>query len=424
MRGSIVLTTSLLLCGAGSRLFAAPTITSIANAASNKPFNAPIAQGAVFVIKGSGLGPASLTVSPTPFQTTNVSGTSIAVTVGSTTVNALMYYASDGQVAALLPSNTPTGTGAFTVTYNSQTSPPGQHGITVSNFGILTLDSSGQGPAIVSYPDFTLVSTYKAANCGAPQTPCGAANPGDTLTVWGTGMGPVSGDDASGAGLGQNMPAVPVTVWLGGVQAPVSYQGRSGCCVGLDQIVFKVPDNAATGCAVPLVVQIGTNANTISNTGLLPVAKGSRTCTPTNPTLASLNLQAIAAPVTFLNLQLEKDLDKDIGGYSAGKIISFNPGMQPYFATFIDDSPLGTCVVYNQLGTGKNFPGSIAGADAGSSFTVKGPNGSVPVAENRPRSARRQPFWSRAPRTPLRGMAARISARSAPPLPSPARRQS
>jgi hypothetical protein len=37
----------------------------------------------------------------------------VAVTVGSTTVNALMYYTSDKQVAALLPSNTPTGAEAL-----------------------------------------------------------------------------------------------------------------------------------------------------------------------------------------------------------------------------------------------------------------------------------------------------------------------
>jgi hypothetical protein len=142
--------------------------------------------------------------------------------------------------------------------------------------GILTLDSSGQGPAIITYPDYGLVSAAKAANCGGPNTACGAANPGDTLTLWGTGLGSVGGDDASGAGLGQNMPNIPLTVWLGGAQAPVSYQGRSGCCVGLDQIVFTVPSKVPTGCAVPLVVQIGTTTNTVSNTAQPDAAAQSR----------------------------------------------------------------------------------------------------------------------------------------------------
>jgi hypothetical protein len=174
--------------------------------------------------------------------------------------------------------------------------------------GVLTLDSSGQGPAIITYPDYGLVSAAKAANCGGPNTSCGAANPGDTLTLWGTGLGPVSGDDASGAGLGQNMPNIPLTVWVGGVQAPVSYQGRSGCCVGLDQIVFTVPTSVPTGCAVPLVVQIGTTTNTVSNTVVLPVANGSRDCTPSNGAFTSVNIEqgVMAGPVTFGSLELDR----------------------------------------------------------------------------------------------------------------------
>jgi uncharacterized protein (TIGR03437 family) len=70
-----------------SMLFAAPTITGVANAAANIPFNYPIAQGAIFVIYGSGLGPANISVASAPFQSTTLSGTSVSVTVGGTTVN-------------------------------------------------------------------------------------------------------------------------------------------------------------------------------------------------------------------------------------------------------------------------------------------------------------------------------------------------
>ena len=375
-------------------LSAAPVIQQIMNGASYLYFNSPIAPGAVFVIKGSGLGPANIVVSPTPFKSTTVGGTSVAVTVGSTTVNALMYYASDGQVAALLPSNTPTnqGPGMFAVTYNNQTSSAVGHGITVNNFGILTMNSSGQGPAIATYPDFGLVSSVKTSSCGGPLTACGAANPGDTLSLWGTGLGPVNGDDASGAGLGQNMPNIPLTVWIGGVKAAVSYQGRSGCCVGEDQIVFTVPDNVPTGCAVPLVVQIGTNTNTVSNTTLIPVAKGSRDCALTNPGLASANLgQAVlAGPVTFGVLELDKFANNNSPGYfdqvnfTFAKIPSFPAGSQPFFNSYVDDRPLGTCLVYPNTnaddGTSAYLFSNLVPLDAGSSFTVKGPNGSMTLA--------------------------------------------
>src|SRR5579871_3295801 len=143
-------------------LIAAPAIASIQNAASNiapgLP-NAPLSQGCIFIIKGSGLGPASITFAPKPFQTTTLSGTSVAVTVGSTTVNAPLYYTSDAQVAALLPSSIPTGSGTFTVTYNNQTGSQG-HTVTVAVPGVFTTDSTGYGPAIVTFADYSLVSSF------------------------------------------------------------------------------------------------------------------------------------------------------------------------------------------------------------------------------------------------------------------------
>ena len=122
----------------------------MANAASNIAFNALLAQGAIFILKGSGLGPADISIAPAALQSTSLSGTSVAVTLGTTTVNALMYYTSASQVTALLPSNTPTGAGMFTVTYNGQTSNSIGHTVVANNLGIFTIDSSGQVQAIVT----------------------------------------------------------------------------------------------------------------------------------------------------------------------------------------------------------------------------------------------------------------------------------
>jgi uncharacterized protein (TIGR03437 family) len=370
---------------------AAPTIKGVANAAANIPFNYPIAQGAIFVIYGSGLGPANISTASSPFQSTNLSGTSVSVTVSGTTVNALMYYASDGQVAGLLPSNTPTGSGTWIVTYNGQNSAAFTHGVGPNSFGIFTVDSTGQGAAVVTYPDYSLVSPVKAANCGGPNTTCGAATAGDTLILWGTGLGAVNGSDASGAGLGQNMPNIPVMVWLGGVQAPVTYRGRSGCCIGEDQIVFTVPNAVPTGCAVPLSVQIGT---TVSNTGLIAVANGSRNCTPVNAGLAALSAAAIeqlvtsGAPLRLAVLNLTK-LPDGKGGYLDNarfqffKVTSFFPGSQPFFLSDIDDPPVGTCVVYSNANGNNDVP-FADGADlnAGSTFTIQGPSGVTTVGSS------------------------------------------
>ena len=179
------------------------------------------------------------------------------------------------------------------------------------------------------------------------------------------------------------MPNVPLTVWLGGVQATVSYQGRSGCCVGEDQIVFTVPATAPTGCAVPLLVQIGNN---ISNNTLMPVANGSRTCPVVNPQLAQLDAvqieQAVSAgSVTYGSIKLAHFSDgggvyEDDARLQFLKFTGFVRGIQPFFVSWADDQPLGTCIVYNNTNAGFNTP--ITGGnqlDAGSTYTLTGPNG-------------------------------------------------
>lgn len=310
----------------------------------------------------------------------------MAVEVGNTTVNALMYYTSAGQVAALLPSNTPTGAGTVTATYNGQTSAPAPITVVANNLGIFTIDSSGQGPGIVTYPDYSLVSAAKANPCGGPDTACGAANPGDVLILWATGLGAVNGSDAAGAGLGQAID-VPLTLWLGGIAITPSYQGRSGCCIGEDQIVFTVPDNVPTGCAVPLLVQIN---DQISNYTVMPVANGSRNCTPTNAAAASVNLEqlVIAGPISVGDIDIEKDFKdftsnfsvQDNAKISFNRVLTYNPGTQPFFMSFADAQPLGTCIVYNNTNPSTNVPAASGAAlDAGAKFTVMGPNGSVTV---------------------------------------------
>ena len=118
--------------------------------------NGSIVPGGIFTLKGTGLGPVAISIASAPFKSTTLSGTSVRVTVNGTAVDALMYYTSATRVAAVLPSNTPrTGGGpgvTITVTYNGQTSPSTPvAGIVANNLGIFTVDSTGTGPAIVTY---------------------------------------------------------------------------------------------------------------------------------------------------------------------------------------------------------------------------------------------------------------------------------
>jgi hypothetical protein len=138
---------------------------------------------------------------------------------------------------------------------------------------------------------------------------------------------------------------------------------------------------------VPLLVQIG---NEISNNTVMPVANGSRSCTPTNPALASVNVeQAVTAgPVTVGTIHLFHFSDgggtfEDDARAQFFKALTYTPGSQPFFVSYVDDQPFGTCLVYNNLDESGIIPfTSDAALDAGSSITVTGPNGSVSLPEN------------------------------------------
>ena len=129
-----------------------PIPNSVQNPASNILPELPnfgIAQRSIFVVYGSNPGPSAISVASSLPLPGALSGASIRVTVGGTTVTAPMVYSLNTQVAAVLPSNTPIGSGTLTVKYNNGS---GSTPITVvkSNFGISTVNQTGTGPAVVT----------------------------------------------------------------------------------------------------------------------------------------------------------------------------------------------------------------------------------------------------------------------------------
>ena len=387
----------LLILAAGAAAGQTPIVFNVVNDASGLPQGLPgsgIAQGSLFLILGTNLGPSTGVVASN-FQNTTLANSSVSVTVGSTTVNALMYYSSYYQITALLPSATPTGSGTVTVTYNGNASATFSITVATSGFGIYTLAENGQGNAIVTQSDYSIVSSIPGTGAlggGGPYTYSGAANVGDTLIIWGTGIGPVSGSDQSGVGLGVNMPSIGASVLVGGIPATVTYQGRSGCCIGEDQINFVVPAGTPTGCAVPLAVQIG---GTLSNVAMLPVASGSRSCSPVNPVLQ--NPAVISAltnntgPINYASFQLGRTIGASSSagvsyedyGFGAMAQISMSYGgltnTTPVVLTSIDSPPFGTCSTSNSVATGSPALFTVVtGLDAGK-VTLTGPSPDFPV---------------------------------------------
>jgi uncharacterized protein (TIGR03437 family) len=202
----------------------------------------------------------------------------VKVTVGGTTVDAFMYYASATQVAAILPSNTPSGTGTVTVTYNGVTSATAPIRVVDASFGIFSLNQGGTGPGVFS--------NVNSATDLPVNTLTNSAKPGQTVIIWGTGLGPVTAANEAGAPAPGDLPT-NVEVYIGGQRAAVSYKGRSGCCVGLDQIAATVPPNVE-GCYVPVVVKTG---DVVSNFTSLAVARNGGACTDVTG-LTSAQLEA------------------------------------------------------------------------------------------------------------------------------------
>ena len=228
--------------------------------------NYGIARGSLFLIFGSNLGPATL-VEATSYPlagSDGLAGTYVHIDANGYTAFALMVYTSAQQVAAILPSNAPEGDATLTLNYNNLTSNPVVIHVVRSAFGMFTYNQGGSGPAIVQ--NFV----------GAAQTPVNTllapAAPGQTVILWGTGLGPVSGDEGSGPLPG----ALPYldALYVGGLPATVSYAGRSGCCVGVDQIAFVVPAGIS-GCYVPVAAVSG---GILSNLGTIAVSNSGSAC--------------------------------------------------------------------------------------------------------------------------------------------------
>jgi len=162
------------------------------------------------------------------------------------TLAAIPLFVSAAQINAILPSATPVGLATLAVTFNGRTSNPETFKVVKSSFGAFTRNSGGVGPAITQ--NFVAPASFPL---NGPATP---AAPGQTVILWGTGLGPIPGSDADPPTPGNR--SDPLEITLAGRPVPVDYQGRSGCCAGVDQINLRIPADAPVGCAVPLLVKL------------------------------------------------------------------------------------------------------------------------------------------------------------------------
>src|SRR5579862_874544 len=234
-----------------------------------------LAPDTVFVIFGSGLGPAAIASASAPNYPTSVGGTSVTFTpaAGGTGIPAKMIYSIAGQIAGLLPSSIAPGTYAVTVTYNSQTSQPQNVMVVARSFGIATVNSAGTGPAQATIGNVNAgVSlarlTSGMLNYQGLTWTLQPAQPGDTLVLWGTGggsdplndTGGTSGDQTAAGNFMVNVDGRPIT--------PL-YAGASSGYPGLWQINFTLPPDITLDCFASVQVSAG---GELSNSVIIPIA--------------------------------------------------------------------------------------------------------------------------------------------------------
>jgi uncharacterized protein (TIGR03437 family) len=362
---------------------AAPTIKTtngVVNASSYLP---GIAQGSWFVIFGTNMGPATISVygGALPFPT-ELSGTTVTFTPvgGGTAISARLWYTLAGQLAGLLPSGTAAGDYNVVVNYNGASAP---YKVTVvaRNFGFATQAQNGAGPAQATYGGLDL-NRFTTGTLG--QWATRPAKPGDSMVLWGTGIGADLNSDITGASSGDQTAAGQVKVVVGGVEVTPAYAGRSNGAPGLDQVNFTVPANVAPSCFVSIQVKAGGKT---SNIGSIAVAAAGQTSC-SHPTLTESQLKRLdqGGKIVYGSFSIAK-LSQKISVPGLGSIDSSTETVGGSFGSYGVDSvgsanfsllQIGACSVFRRTGSQSEIATGTAPAalDAGTPLSLNGPGAS------------------------------------------------
>lgn len=390
---NLVPSTTLSFSGAGSITTSGggstgpvPTISAVLDAGS---YTSSIAQGSIFVVKGTTLSASGYTAMSFPLPTTsgNVKITFTPLNGGAGTDAYLVYLYNVGdvnQLAALLPASVQPGTYNVTVTNNGQTSGPASVRVVQRKLGLITADSTGSGLAVVqnyvsaSQLDIDRFTTFSAS--GFTFSP---AKPGQTLIAWATGMGPVPGgsDNTASPGYDFSNNGVNVQVIVGNKTITPLYAGRTPGLAGTDQINFTLPADVQTGCTVPF--QISVNGS-LSNPSFLAIAPNTSSNACSEPGFTAAELQ-----------QWDQGKTVTTGGFNLSSLAVSAPGqtfksnsasgaftkytgfqLSGYEGYRAQTSTQGTCtVVHTTSSSATAVTGTGLGLDAGQ-VTLSGPSGS------------------------------------------------
>lgn len=367
-----------------------PAVTAVQNDASNAYGTAAtVAQGSLFVVKGTNMsadGYTSLAL-PYPKSSGSTSVTFTPTAGGSGTAAYLFYtYSVSGvnQLGGIVPSTLATGNYNLTVSYNGSTSANFPVTVVAQNPGIFTQDTSGSGLGVVqniiSVTQYDIDRLTTGSVGGYTVSP---AKPGQTIIVWATGLGPVSYGDNIVPPQAYNYPNVQVII--GGTSITPLYAGASGYA-GLDQINVTLPANVATGCTVSLQVSSGGVTSPATTISIAPDASSSACVLPgyTSTQLAALDAGGSITAGNFTLSQFTESLpslgtatfSSASGGFT--QITGFQLGSAASLNSF-SQTTIGSCIVTKEtLGSNGQVVsgGGVTNLDAGT-VKLSGPTAST-----------------------------------------------
>ncbi|MEI9812157.1 MAG: hypothetical protein WDO18_05545 [Acidobacteriota bacterium] len=385
----------LLVLSAGAMFAQNPVVTQILNNYGLEPLaasqNSGIAQGSIFIVKGTNLSDQTTGLQDTYPLVTTLRGVRMQITVGATTTFAYFYYVLPGQLAGILPSNTPVGTGTLVVQNNGKSSAPATIKVVRSAFGTLAVSGAGSGMAAVHDSNYNLLSATNATN------------PSKYLVFYGSGAGPTTKDESvlqTGANASGDFTNIPITVTIGGKAATVLYHARTQY-PGLDQINVQVPalDANTYSCAVAVIITLD---GVVSNATTIPVAASGSTCT--NPStggggttfngLSQTDIDAIVSRGAFKfgSIDISRSTTYSSGFGQPETMTKSDEGSASFFsitgldlrnmltqtsviAGYVTPAP-GVCNVFNTQAILDAYPNiTYASLDAGPSVTLRGPAG-------------------------------------------------
>jgi uncharacterized protein (TIGR03437 family) len=302
-------------------------VNGVVNNASFALGTNPLAPGSIAAIFGKYLNNGS-TGETTRFENarliTSLGGTSVTVNG----IAAPVFYSSIGQVGIQIPQELAGQTSAsLQVTVGQKASVARTIAMDAAMPGLFTRNQAGTGPAAMLHDDGT-----------TPITLANPARPGETIILFGTGLGTTDPMLPTGAASQGNRVVTAPTVTVDGVPVVVDFAGRAPDFVGLDQINVRLPANARTADDLPVEATV---SGRVSNRVEAPVRPATQPNQNPVPVIASLSPSSVYVGDPAMTLTIRGS------GFLPNSAVMFGGGSKA--VTYVGDSELWIAVAANEI---------------------------------------------------------------------------